>query len=91
MAWTPDYISFSIDGVEKRHLTADDNEAVKFMHKAQSLRMNFWTPKFRSWGKGFDASDMPWYVLYDYVEVYRYDPESHDFELDWRDDFNRFD
>ena len=33
MAWTPEYISFSIDGVEKRHMTADSSEAIKYMHK----------------------------------------------------------
>ena len=35
--------------------------------------MNFWTPTFHSWGKDLDAVDMPWYVLYDYVEVFTYD------------------
>ena len=34
---------------------------------------------------------MPWYVLYDYVEVYKYDVDRDEFELDWRDDFNQFD
>ena len=53
--------------------------------------MNFWTPTFHSWGKGFDPADMPWYVLYDYVEVYNYNSDSKSFDLDWRDDFNRFD
>ena len=34
--------------------------------------MNFWTPTFHSWGQGFDPADMPWYALYDYVEVFTY-------------------
>ena len=34
--------------------------------------MNFWTPTFEAWGKGFKAEDMPWYTLYDYVEVFTY-------------------
>ena len=34
---------------------------------------------------------MPWYVLYDYVEVYKYNPSKNEFEFDWRDDFNAFD
>ena len=72
-------------------MTPDNSEAIKFMHKAQSLRMNFWTPTFHSWGAGFDPTDMPWYVLYDYVEVYKYDVDRDEFELDWRDDFNQFD
>ena len=50
MEWTPDYISYSIDGNEVRHLNAKDHDAVKFMRKAQHLRMNFWTPNFHAWG-----------------------------------------
>jgi hypothetical protein len=72
MEWTPDHISFTIDGKQVRHLDSSSSEAVKLMHKAQSLRMNFWTPTFHSWGEGFNPADMPWYVLYDYVEVFTY-------------------
>ena len=32
MEWTPEYISFSVDGVERRHITADDSDAIKYMH-----------------------------------------------------------
>lgn len=49
------------------------------MSKAQSLRMNFWTPTFHSWGQGFDDEDMPWYTMYDYVEVYTFDKHSNEF------------
>ena len=89
--WTPHYISFSIDGTEVRHLPADAIEAVDYMNKAQSIRMNFWTPTFHSWGQGFNAADMPWYVLYDYVEVFVYNQHLDEFEFHWRDDFNSFD
>ena len=34
---------------------------------------------------------MPWYVLYDYVEVYKWCPEEEDFKFHWRDDFDSFD
>ena len=53
--------------------------------------MNFWTPTFNSWGAGFDPVDMPWYVLYDYVEVFTYDEEHNEFKFHWRDDFDAFD
>ena len=53
--------------------------------------MNFWTPTFHSWSSGFNPVDMPWYVLYDYVEVYHYEAEANEFRLHWRDDFNSFD
>ena len=71
MEWTPDYISWSIDDKEVRHLDSS-SEAVQLMGKSQSLRMNFWTPTFHAWGQGFDPADMPWYALYDYVEVFTY-------------------
>lgn len=77
MEWTPDYISFLIDGNEVRHLSANTIEAVRWMDKAQSLRMNFWTPTFESWGAHFMPMDMPWYVLYDYVEVFIYDEHKN--------------
>ena len=53
--------------------------------------MNFWTPTFHSWSKGFDPVDMPWYALYDYVEVFTYNKHSNEFDFHWRDDFNEFD
>lgn len=90
MEWTPHYISWSVDGHEMRHVDLAD-QAVDRLHKPQSLRMNFWTPTFESWGAGLDAKDMPWYVLYDYVEVYSYDEEENMFKFNWRDDFDQFD
>lgn len=91
MEWTPDYISYSIDGNEVRHLNTKDHDAVKFMQKAQHLRMNFWTPNFHAWGADLKPDDMPWYLLFDYVEVYRYNPNTKSFDYEWRDDFNEFD
>lgn len=91
MEWTPEYISFAIDGNEVRHLTTDNEEAVQYLNKAQSLRMNFWTPTFHAWGKGFDPADMPWFAMYDYVEVFTYNKHKNEFEFHWRDDFNDFD
>ena len=61
------------------------------MSKGQSVMMNFWTPTFESWGKGFDAVDMPWYVKYDYVETYTWNTETSGFDFHWRDDFTNFD
>jgi len=34
---------------------------------------------------------MPWYLLYDYVEVFKYDHDANEFHLHWRDDFETFD
>lgn len=90
MEWTPEYISWSIDGHEVRHVPADDS-SVQNMAKESSLRMNFWTPTFESWGHGLDSADMPWFLLYDYVEVHTWNHASNEFELLWRDDFDEFD
>ena len=53
--------------------------------------MNFWTPTFPTWSNGLTTKDMPWYLLFDYVEVYNYDEKTNKFDLNWRDDFNEFD
>lgn len=92
MEWTPDYVSWKIDGKEVRNSSMkDSSQALSHMHKPQSLRMNFWTPTFSSWGHGLDPVDMPWYVLYDYVEVFHYDTTTKKFNLYWHDDFDTFD
>jgi len=53
--------------------------------------MNFWTPTWNSWGGGRNDYNMPWYVYYDYVEVYAYDHHTKGFHRTWRDDFNSLD
>lgn len=71
--WTPDYISWTVDGVVVRKTMAKDSAGVRFTNKSQKLEMNYWTPTWDNWGGGRDSSTMPWYVYYDYVEVYSYD------------------
>ena len=34
---------------------------------------------------------MTWYLLFDYIEVYSYNPDTKGFDYEWRDDFNEFD
>ena len=89
MEWTPDYISWSIDGHEVRHV--DDQSVIGHIGKDQSLRMNFWTPEFHIWGQGLDSSDMPWYLMYDYVQVFTYDEADNEFHEHWKDNFDSFD
>ena len=33
---------------------------------------------------------MPWFVLFDYVKVYKYDPSTEQFNLYMKDDFDNF-
>ena len=90
MAWTPDFIAWSIDYKEVRRIDKSD-PSIKLTDKPQSVMMNFWTPTFKSWAQGFDAKDMPWDVEYDYVETYVYNTETKGFDFNWRDNFNTFD
>jgi len=72
--WTPEHITFIIDGVERRrevHTDDDFNEALNDLNKKQHLIMSFWTP---NWAAEHleDDSSMPWYTKYDYVKAYDY-------------------
>merc|ERR1712088_1018395 len=45
--WTPNHITFIIDGVERRrevHTEDDPHAAVQDLDKKQHIIMNFWTP-----------------------------------------------
>ena len=54
--------------------------------------MNFWTPAFNhAWASDFFPEDMPWYLSFDYVELYHWDEHTDSFEKAWRDDFVYFD
>lgn len=90
LAWTPEFISWSIDHKEVRRIKSDD-PSVKLTNKGQSVMMNFWTPTFDSWGAGLDAKDMPWEVVYDFVETYTYNQDKKTFEFNWKDNFDTFD
>ena len=71
--WTPEYVSWKVDGILSRKTLATDSAGVRFMNKSQVLMMNFWTPCWSPWGDRLDDLTMPWYVQYDYVEVHSYD------------------
>ena len=88
--WTPEYIRWSIDGREVRANSKLD-PAVKLITKPLSLMMNLWTPQFPQWQVGFDDVDMPWYAMYDFVEVYTYNKKTRQFDLHWKDDFDYLD
>ena len=90
MAWTPNYIAWSVDNKEVRRIKSDE-AAVKHMKRGQSIQMNFWTPTFESWADGFEETNMPWYTLYDFVEAYTWNAETNGFDFAWRDDFDTFD
>ena len=91
LVWTPDFISFLLDGKVIRRVHGDDPAVKLSKRKPQNLLMNFWTPTFANWSDGLDSTDMPWQLQFDWVETYLYDPYTHGFRLHWHDDFNKLD
>lgn len=89
IVWKPNYIAWSVNGVEVRRET--NTESVRDQDKWSLLYMNFWTPTWDDWGGGRDDSTMPWYTKYDYIEAYDYDEASGNFNLRFRDDFDTLD
>ena len=87
--WTPEYVSWSIDGNQCRRTEHTDD--VHFLTKAQNIMMNFWTPTFQGWGNDFRDWGMPFYTRYDYVTVETYNHSTGGFDLHWHDDFDHFD
>ncbi len=96
MVWTPEYISWEIDGVEVRRdvvgmETRLTHDQVAFMTHEQSLRFNLWSSKSAAWvGEftGAELADGPQEQLIDFVRVYSYDAESKTFNFEWQDDFD---
>jgi hypothetical protein len=79
-----------------------DSALIDYMVRDQHLMMNFWIPDFHDWNVGFEATGMPWYARYDFVEVWDYVPPEewanydvasqwHPFKPRWRDDFDTLD
>lgn len=91
--WTPDYISWSVDGVETRRTaaTTDTKQQVANMVQAQSLRFNLWASDVTAWVGTFDKTKIPVAQYIDYVKVYDYDTASQTFSERWTDDFDTFD
>lgn len=88
--WTPDYISWFLDG--KLIRTAKPHFAKALTHP-QTIMMNIWPATWKEWGT-FSPSSLPTYAIYDYVKYYEYLPATPEkpssFYLSWTDNFNRF-
>jgi hypothetical protein len=94
MEWTPDALSFYIDGQLIRRET-DKTEFSKFMNPAEAeaaqLRVSIWAGDWE-WSSRFDPSAVPQAVFVNWIQAYSHTPGSGpngtDFTLLWRDDFN---
>ena len=81
-------MQWNVDGAPVRKSYASQSAGVRFLTQYCNLMMNFWTPTWNPWGEDLNLSSLPWYVEYDYVEVWNYNQSTKGFEFAWRDDFN---
>ncbi len=87
--WTPQYIAWSVDGVEVYRQTGDH---VAKMNRPQKLMMNVWPSSAVGWAGKIDDKRFPLQAEYDLVRYYAYEPSEGDtFALKWTDNFNTFD
>lgn len=86
LEWTPNYISWMIDGIEYRRETGS---VVKRLTSPESYRFNSWISSAESWVGVFSESALPQRQYIDWVQYSAYNNGT--FQLKWRDDFNSFD
>ena len=100
--WTPDYVRWTVDGVEMRKTVKGQNdpqnqvEALKNGKNGvqQGLRFNIWSSESAAWVGQFDESKLPLFQFINWVKAYKYTPgqgpNGSDFTLEWSDNFNEF-
>ena len=86
LEWTPDYVSWSVDGTVVRKTEGGQTSS---LINAQSLRFNAWSSDATGWVGAFDEAALPAYQFVNWIKYYRYD--NGQFTLDWTDDFEAFD
>ena len=92
--WTPDYVSWFIDGQEVYRQT---EEHVTDLNHPAKIMMNIWNPIHEDWVGVWDERVLPRFAYYDWVRYASYNPGSgdtgtnNDFTHQWQDDFSEFD
>lgn len=96
--WTPDYVRWTVDGVEVRKTKTgvnDNKNQVANLTGTQRLHFNLWSSESAEWVGQFDESKLPLFQFINWVKVYKYTPGAgpggSDFTLDWTDNFDTFD
>jgi beta-glucanase (GH16 family) len=84
--WTPEYVSWSFDGVMVRK--TEGGQASMLVNPA-SFRFNAWASNATGWAGALDEAALPAYQFVNWIKYYRY--ENGQFVLDWTDEFDAFD
>ena len=92
LEWTPNYVRWTVDGVEVRKT---EGGQVNDLKGTQGLRFNLWSSESAAWVGQFDESKLPLFQFINWVKAYKYTPgqgpNGSDFTLDWSDNFENFD
>lgn len=98
LEWTPDYVRWTVDGVEVRKTVKGQNDnknQVANLIGTQGLRFNLWSSESEAWVGPFSDSNLPLFQFINWVKAYKYTPGQgeggSDFTLDWTDNFDTFD
>jgi beta-glucanase (GH16 family) len=86
LEWTPEYVSWCLDGTEVRRTVGGQASDLKNPH---ALRFNAWISSATGWAGNLDEAALPAYQFVNWIRYYRY--ENGQFVLDWTDDFDTFD
>lgn len=99
--WTPDYVSWQIDGKEVRRTRAGElnkdgrDQVADLRQREQGLRFNLWASEDPGWTGPWNEANLPVYQYINWVKIYEYKPgqgdNGTDFKLSWQDDFDIFD
>ncbi len=89
LEWTPDYVAWFVDGVEKRRITA--TSTVSSLTSPQSPRFNIWASESVPWVGAWDDSVLPVYQFINYIDYKAYNATTKTFEGGWRDEFDTLD
>jgi endo-1,3-1,4-beta-glycanase ExoK len=83
--WTPEYISWYLDGNEFRKTSTQSAKDIK---SPAGIRFNLWSSTSTSWVGAWNDNILPQYQFVNWIKYYRYD--NGNFILDWSDDFTEF-
>ncbi len=83
--WTPDYVAWYFDGQEVRRTTSYQTAQ---LGSPQSFRFNIWSAFDENWVGALDESALPAWMYVNWLEYYRYNQKTGQFDFQWRDDFD---
>ena len=96
IVWTPEYVSWELDGTEIRRDVSGVNkskqglEQVNTLVHEESLRFNLWLSGSPGWVGDYNQCSFPQYQYINWIKVYSYDTQTKQFTLKWKDNFDTF-